>query len=118
MQREHASGRRTVQLDTGQKLIIPFKLARTKRYAFTIRYSNDNDNTMPSETLRVRLDGKTLGRFTARDTGNRGFGWDVFRKSRAFGPKALKSGRHKLLLAVSGGDGYGIEIDNVALRRR
>lgn len=119
MQRKHASGERTVQLDAGERLILPFRLGGPGRYIVSVRYSNDNDDTKPTETIGVRLDGALLGKFRPKDTGSGGFGWDVFHKTAAVGkPMMLKAGAHKLKLTVTDGDGFGVEIDVATLTRR
>jgi hypothetical protein len=118
MSRSHASGRLAVHLDSGQKRILPFEIDRRGSYAVSVRHSNDNDNALPSEQLKVSIDGAVVGAFLAADTGDGGLGWNVFRSSGVIGSRRLERGLHKATAGVAAGDGFGVEIDFVKLRRR
>jgi hypothetical protein len=113
--RSNASGRETVWLRSGQSRILPFQLVAGARYGLTVRYSNDNFG--PTETVTVRIDNVSVGQFDAADTGGQGYGWDQFRTSNLTGEIDLEAGSHQVVVSVSGGDGYGIEIDSVTLDR-
>ena len=80
-----------------------------------MRYSNDNLNAVPVETLTVHVDDVAVGQVEPDDTGDGGFGWNVFRWTAEIGQVELTSGRHTISVAVSGGDGYGVEIDVIRL---
>lgn len=116
MERSKASGDKTVHLSAGEARALPFHVASRARYAISVRYSNDNDNSQPGEQVDVRIDGVGVGSFTAGDTGDFGSGWNVFRSSGTVGSVRLKPGAHKATLTVSGGDGFGVEIDLVRLK--
>lgn len=115
MQRSAASGQRTVQLQAGESRTLAFELSGSARYAISVRYSNDNFG--PLETVTLSLDGDTVGQFTPQDTGDFGAGWNVFASSGPIGVVTLQPGAHQLVVAVSGGDGFGVEIDGVTLDR-
>ena len=78
-----------------------------------VRYSNDNFG--PLETVAVSVDGTSLGQFVPQDTGDFGHGWNVFLWSDIVGSVDLSAGDHHVVVSVSGGDGFGVEIDLVAL---
>ena len=82
-----------------------------------IRYSNDNYDDLPNESIRVYLDSQLIGQFTARDTGGWGAGWNVFKESKEF-PVDLTPGNHRVTLAVAGGDGGGVEVDAIRIKPR
>ena len=115
MQRVGASGSRTVWLQTGETRTFSFEPEETGSYNIFVRYSNDNYG--PTETVAVSVDGSTVSQFSAEDTGGGGNGWDDFKLSQPLGPVPLNSGKHSLILNVSGGDGYGVEVDEVILDR-
>jgi hypothetical protein len=117
MTRSAASGQRTVLLQAGQATVIPAGPACCGgRYAITLRYSNDNFG--PPEVVTVRLDGAVVGSFTALDTGNFGFGWNQFVSSAEIVPVEIGPGASNTLrVDVTGGDGFGVEIDSIGLRR-
>lgn len=117
MTRSAASGQRTVLLQAGQAMVLPATPACCGgRYAITLRYSNDNFG--PSEVVTVRRDGGVVGSFTALDTGNFGFGWNQFVSSAEIGPVEIGPGASNTLrIDVTGGDGLGVEIDSIGLRR-
>ena len=115
MQRVGASGARTVWLHDGETRAFSFEPEESGSYNVFVRYSNDNFG--PTETVTVNLDGSTVGQFSAEDTGSEGHGWVEFRISPLLGLVSLSSGKHKITVVISGGDGYGIEIDEVILDR-
>lgn len=113
MPRSRACGESTIWLHAGESRTFSFNLGVGARYSLNMRYSNDNDG--PSETIRVALDGVSVGQFVAQDTGDNGRGWNVFVWSDIVGVAALSLGHHEVVLSVTGGDGFGVEIDVVAL---
>jgi hypothetical protein len=115
MQREAASQQLTRWLHTGESVRFKFKLPAAARYQLSIRYSNDNFG--PLEEVRLRIDGGSRMRFFAKDTGNYGAGWNIFERVTIPGSVTLRQGAHTLTIAVGGGDGYGVEIDRIALRK-
>jgi len=112
MPRSAASGLRTVWLHAGELRRFVFELPVGGRYRVRVRYSNDNFG--PREVVTVRVDGTPVGQFEAQDTGDRGHGWNVFAEAE-IGSVVLATGAHELTVEVSGGDGYGVEIDSVTL---
>lgn len=113
MLRSEASGQRTVWLHAGESRTLRFQLPAEARYRLSVRYSNDNFG--PLEAVDVGIDGVRAGQFAAQDTGDFGFGWNVFRWSDPFDPVTLSPGTHEVTIAVTGGDGFGVEIDVVKL---
>ena len=111
MNRNAASGARTVWLHAGESLRLSFETATAATYGLTLRYSNDNTDQGPFETVNLSLDGASTGSFVALDTRSDGFGWRFFVDSPVFGPLQVAAGRHELLVTVSGGDGLGWELD-------
>lgn len=115
MPRSRASNLHTVWLHTGESRILQFELSTDVSYSLSVRYSNDNFG--PLETVEVSVDGVLVGTFAAQDTGNFGNGWNVFESSGPIGSVELEPGNHEVVITVSGGDGYGVEIDVVTLDR-
>ncbi len=108
-----ASGGQTVWLRAGESRTLSFDLDGSALYEVAARYSNDNFG--PLETVEVSIDGASVGQFEAQDTGDWGFGWFVFEWSGPVGSIVLAPGPHEVAVLVSGGDGFGVEIDLVAL---
>ncbi len=117
MWRSNASNLRTVWLHAGQWLKLSFYIPVTSCFRLdTVCWSNDNLPFAPSESVDVLLDGNNIGRIIADNTGSLGGGgWNVFKCSDPIGILNLQPGTHEITLTVSGGDGYGVEIDVVKL---
>ena len=113
--RSNASGLQTVWLHSDEARTMTVNLPCAGTYELTVRYSNDNFG--PLETVTVSLDGTPVGSFQAQDTGDFGNGWNIFRLTEPLGPWPLvwDAGNRLVTVAVSGGDGYGVEIDKVTL---
>jgi hypothetical protein len=107
--RDEAFGGFTVHLDE-DTLEIPLNVCANVRAGFSIRYSNDNYNDEPAESIQVDMDAQAIGQIVAKDTGGGGLGWNVFEESRAM-PVDLTAGPHRVAITVTGGDGGGVEID-------
>ena len=86
-------------------------------YAVTARYSNDGGP--PFENVQFLLDGVSAGAFQAENTRvsgePAGSGWNNFLATDNLGVVNVAGGTHTLEVDVSGGDGYGVEIDWVKL---
>jgi hypothetical protein len=63
------------------------------------------------------VDGEGIGQFQVEDTGDGGFGWNVFLSSEPLGPVNLQTGTHEVHISVIGGDAYWVEPDKVTLER-
>ncbi|MDQ4068702.1 MAG: hypothetical protein M3203_04380 [Actinomycetota bacterium] len=63
------------------------------------------------------MDGIAVGQITAEDTGDWGAGWNNFLWSPGLRPVTLAAGPHQATTTVSGGDGYGVEIDALRIER-
>jgi len=113
--RPNASGGQTIQLDDGESRTIAFDVTNSTRFDVIVRYSNDNFG--PLETIEVFVDAISVGSFEAQDTGDFGLGWDTFASSDPLGPVFLDVGGHDVTVSVSGGDGFGVEVDVVMLKR-
>jgi plastocyanin len=111
--RSGASNDLTVWLHDGESRSWNLSLPPGQNRTMTVRYSNDNRNDFPTETVTLRLDGTAIGQFVADDTGDGGVGWNVFASTSPIGFDTLEDGEYVLALTISGGDGYGIEIDAV-----
>jgi len=111
MMRSNASSEKTRWLHAGETLTITTTIADPALYTFSVRYSNDNLNTRPGEQVQVIVDDTPLDRFTAQDTGDSGYGWNVFVTTDPLGPIYLWPGEHTIQIEVTGGDTYGVEID-------
>lgn len=109
--RGEAFGGFTVHLDN-DRMELPLTTCAATRAGLTIRYSNDNYNDSPNESVRLYLDAQVIGQFTAKDTGGGGAGWNTFEESQAI-PVELTSGSHSVTIAITGGDGGGVEIDAI-----
>jgi hypothetical protein len=114
MFRGNASGGQTVLLQANETRTLSFELLVDGAIPVSVRYSNDNHNLRPLETVQVNIDGVQVGSFMAQDTGDDGFGWNVFTNDLV-GPVSLAAGCHQLAIAVSGGDENGVEIDTVTV---
>ncbi len=114
MFRSNAAGGATIQLDAGESRTIPIEVPFKTTYEMLVWYSNDNFG--PLENITVSINGQPLGSFAAEDTGDFGLGWNQFQASPALGPIQLGPGTHLVTLTVAGGDGGGVEIDQVTLR--
>jgi hypothetical protein len=112
--RNNASAGQTRHLVTGESAMMSFSLAFPGSVDTVVRYSNDNFG--PLENVQVLIDGIPMGSFLAQDTGDFGAGWNVFVDDSSLPTSGqLTAGSHQLSLAISGGDGFGVEIDNVTL---
>jgi hypothetical protein len=117
-QRSNASGSKTLSLHKGEAASWSFTAPARAHYALSVRYSNDNNG--PLEKVGVFLDGTRVARFDAKDSGNRGRGrdWNTFLSASDLADVNVLEGKHTLEVRVSGGDGYGVEIDVVTLSLR
>ena len=115
MFRSEASGGSTRWLHAGEQAFIGFELVTTVAlpYEFRIRYSNDNSG--PLETVTLGIDDNSIGAFEPEDTGDSGDGWNVFLETGPIATVTLDPGAHQLSISVSGGDGFGVEIDRIEL---
>lgn len=112
--RSNAWGGRTVWLDDGEAQTMTFSPGRGESARVAVRYSNDNFG--PSETVTVLLDGLEIGSFLAEDTGNNGNGWNIFEWSVDIPAGAFTTvDDHTLTVSISGGDGFGFELDAVTV---
>lgn len=107
--RAHASGESGIYLEPGETLTEGFETTEAASFGVRVRYSNDNYG--PLEQVRLAIDDSPVGDFEAVDTGD----WDSFAETEPLGPVALPGGHHRLHIAFSGGDDYGLEIDRVRL---
>jgi hypothetical protein len=115
MTRGNAQGLRTVLLQTGQARLMNFSTASSANVTVVVRHSNDNYGN--TEQIDVAIDSASVGSFAASDTGDSGYGWNIFADSPATGPLLLPGGEHTISVAVQAGtgDGWGVEIDSVYL---
>ncbi|MBN1287949.1 MAG: DUF11 domain-containing protein, partial [Anaerolineae bacterium] len=120
MPRSNAVNQHTLPVGTGESASATVSITEPGDYSVVVRYSNDNDDALPIEVVEVVIDGESVGSFTSKDTNQYpdcwGCGWNVFATSYA-GSVDLAAGAHTMTLTVSGGDGYGIELDTVAFTR-
>ena len=114
--RGNASGQQTVLLYDSQTRVFDFDVTVSGEYRLMVRYSNDNAPG-DSEDIVLTLDNQLLTQFEAEDTGSGGSGWENFAEFSLSDPLTLSSGLHSLELSVLGGDGWGIEIDELVLIR-
>ena len=106
----------TVLLEDRQTRTFDVDIDRAGPYDLVVRYSNGN---LPgdSEFIQLLIDNQLLTQFEAEDTGSGGSGWENFAVFGLPDTLSLSPGRHTLELAVWGGDGWGIEIDQLVLTR-
>jgi len=118
-QRSRANGQRTALLYAGEGLAFDIKLGSNDKINTRIRYSNDNYG--PLERINLSLlrmdtnDTHQLGEIIVADTGNNGNGWNVMNESSMISSSILVPGHYKLILTVSRGDGWGVEVDSVTV---
>jgi hypothetical protein len=105
-------------LHVGEAVTLTTTLPASAAYSITVRYSNDSYEA-PLEEVEVYVDGGAIGSLTAQDTGDWGYGWNIFLWSPVIGsqPVQLSAGSHTITLRVRTGDSYGVEIDCVLLQR-
>jgi hypothetical protein len=115
MLRSAALNQRTVALQASESLTFSFQFSGEARYRVDVRYSNDNFG--PMEVVGIAIDGIQIGNFVALDTGDFGNGWNNFLWSGPTGSVNLSPGLHNIAITVSGGDGFGVEIDAIKLER-
>lgn len=114
MLRSNAVGRSTVWLHVGEALSQQFTVEHEGLWLVVLRYSNDNWPP-PGETVEVRVDDVAVGEMSALDTGDGGYGWNVFVESE-IDAVYLTEGQHTIEVeAIRLGDRYGIEIDTIQL---
>lgn len=113
MMRSNAAGELTRWLHAGEAIALPFTLDTPGIYDFMIRTANDNYG--PLETIELVLDGVSHGTITPPDTGDWGYGWNVFTTLDFAGSVLLSAGDHVAELIVSGGDGVGVEVDTLMI---
>jgi hypothetical protein len=110
MPRGAASGSQTVWLLTGETQHLTAQSSGCGSFMITVRYSNSG---APGEIIRLALDGQPLSPpCVAQNTSD----WNVFAEC-TIGPFPISIGVHDLSLSVSGGDGFGWELDRVTLTR-
>lgn len=110
--RSNASQGKTAWLHDGESQVMSFVNNQDHAFSCSIRYSNDNYG--PTETIQVYLDEEMIDQFQAQDTGDSGNGWNVF-VSEDTGTILVGHGNHAIRVEVVGGDGYGVEIDDIVL---
>ncbi len=118
MPRSNASNKKTVWLHAGEWRALTFTITDAGDAAFRLRYSNDNGAGPPLEEVTLLLDGGEIYRFDAQNTyagGPPGSGWNNFLWSRWSGSAHIAAGEHELKALVTGGDGFGVELDCVQL---
>ena len=94
-----------------------FTVSQAGTASFVIRHSNDNwDGTLENVIVYIKEVGaadstkQTVGNFTASDTGDGGYGWNIFANSPALSI-ALNPGFYQIQYYISTGDQYGVELD-------
>jgi hypothetical protein len=113
MFRGAAMGLRTRWLHNGESVTWNFNLQSPCSYRWRVRYSNDNFG--PLETVNILLDEVSIGSFSALDTGDFGHGWNAFLNESSPQIVNVPAGPHELKISVTGGDGFGVEIDELVL---
>jgi hypothetical protein len=116
--RSEASNQATRWLRRGEELTIGFQVPSPARCEVSVRYSNDNANDAPTETITLLIDNAMVGLFVSEDTSGprtpAGGGWNIFRDASA-GAVLLGSGRHTLVVTSTGGDAFGFEVDAIRI---
>ena len=112
-QRSRASGGQTVHLGPGERRLWMFAVRSGQApYELAITYANGKEG--PNEVIHVVVDGRPVGTFEDRDSGDSIEGWNTFVTDPA-GTAVLGVGSHTLTIEISGGDGC-VEIDVVTLK--
>jgi hypothetical protein len=117
MPRSEASGAKTRLLHAGEGASWSFVATVGGKYAVTARYSNDGGSAL--EDVQLIFDDTSVGGFTAENTRASGMspgeGWNAFLTTPDIGVVNVVEGSNTLAIQVTGGDGYGVEIDWVKL---
>jgi hypothetical protein len=118
MPRANANGSATILLKNGETRSISFQSCAgvSAMYSARVRYSNDSNG--PSETISLTFNNVLVGQFGARDTGDFGRGWDNFAEDGIPGTFMTQPGTNTVTVSISGGDGFGVEIDAIILEKR
>lgn len=115
-QRGSASKAKTRYFLNGQQASFRFSLPTASLCVFQARYSNDG----PTDTVIVKIDGRTVGMFVTADTrpadGRPGEGWDNFFTVTVGAGTTLSAGNHEIAIAANT-DSYGVEIDWIGLNQ-
>lgn len=119
IERSNASNGYTILLVSG-RFCQWIAESESSHYTIEIRYSNDQDESDPLETVTVLVDGEKVGQFQAANTRppgqDSGAGWNEFRSSGPIETDMLVAGSHEIIVLVSHGDDFGLEIDTVMLK--
>jgi hypothetical protein len=114
MDRGEASEDRTLLITAIETTVswtveIPF----SGEYRLVVQYSNDDLGTLDS--MSVEADTVRVGGFRSVDTGDNGFGWNVFKESPWLPLGRLAAGPVTVSLRLIDSDGYGIELDKLSI---
>jgi len=118
MPRSNANNQTTVLLKSGDSRTVSFAICPGANAIYNVRVRYSNDNFGSTESVTVNFDDALVGRFSAQSTGTFGQGWNNFVESSNLGPVTLAPGNHRISISVSGGDGFGIEIDSIILEKK
>jgi len=113
--RSNASALKTIWLQRDQSRTWQIRLPAPDQYMVEVRYSNDNFG--PLDDVELLVDGSSVAQFSAQDTGDFGFGWNVFVETDPLGTVDLQAGMHDVQVRVTGGDCCGVEVDVIKLDR-
>lgn len=117
MTRSSASGTQTLWLHAGESASWNVNLATCAATTRVLGARYSNDNFGPLETVAISVDNQAVGSFQAQDTGDFGNGRNIFVRADDIATTLLAPGAHTVTVSVSGGDGFGVEIDLVDLSR-
>jgi len=111
--RDQASNEQTWLLrNEGDDASWSISIPATGNYKLLIRYSNDDLGI--GDDLSIFINNSLKGTFTSNDTGDWGYGWNVFAHSPVIDLGNLSAGTVTLKIRIDRTDGYGIELDKFA----
>lgn len=115
MQRDNASGAKTLKLFAGESIAIPVKIHMPGKYDVVIKYSRDSSDA-PPDAIHILVDDEEKASIQAKKTGEFGDGWNAFAvSSNSIG--YLQKGAYALRIVVGQVDQEGVEIDSILLQR-
>ncbi|MCB0644161.1 MAG: hypothetical protein KDC44_21100, partial [Phaeodactylibacter sp.] len=113
--RSMASNQKTVYISAqGAQLSWTIDLPAAGEYFLNFRYSNDNFNGSPLDSISILVDGQFVAGTLCADTGDGGFGWNVFETTATFSLGMLADQPVTISLLLSA-NYTGVEIDYLEL---
>ena len=112
MGRPRASGGISVLL-TGLTSYVEYTVSLPTNGNYSLSFRHSNDDTGALDAVHVYVNNVLKGGIPTIDTGDGGYGWNVFTQSVALALGPLGPGPQTIRLQLAEHDGYGVEIDRI-----